>query len=689
MQPIGRQGIRCILIVLLVVEFVQISPPSPAQLVFDGTTNNVLDGVSTNITSDIIVGDFKPRTLLVLTNGANISNPKGELIIGQSSSSSNNAVVITGGSAWTNGGTQVGNFGSANRLSILNGGAVSNAGVCTIGASSQSNVVLVADPGSLFRNGSIVLAAGGNDNQLIVSNGAVVTANSTSVQADPGSNNVIIVTGEGSLFTNQLHLQLGGSGLSRALTITDGAAFVNDIGYIGSSFGAGNRVLVDGPHSFWMNRDALQIGYDNNLIIITNGAELIDDIGYLGYGGSGNTVVVAGAGSLWTNAFGLYVGYSGSSSRLFITNGGSVVSPYTYVGGLFSSVSNQVIVAGPGSVWKSLGNISIGGNGDSLVISNSGTVIAPGLSMGSTNGFNLLISGGNLTASLGLSGPGALTLDSGLIAAEGLSLSEAAFDFRAGTVQLHESQVAGTSPFKIGDGARQATLELLNYGSHSFLSHSLVVSSNATLKGVGTIWASISVSNGATISPSPAWGLSVGSMIVAGNLLLSPGSTNLMGLNGNGNYARFDYFVGISNVTYGGTLLLTNIIGQLADGDSFRLFSASNYSGAFSAISPPSPGPGLKWNTNELNVDGVLRVFAVPTWSPKIVGSQVVATNIQIRTSGNIPYDPVFLLTTTDLRSSTMWVRCATNRFDWQGNALFEQHIIPNEPGRFFRLEVE
>lgn len=689
MNPIGRQGIRCISIVLLVVGSVLVPPPSHGQLVSDGRTN-ILDGVSTNLSGDIIVGNIDRFTLLVITNGATVSNTNGNLIIGQNSVASSNAVVVVGaGSTWINGGTRVGYFGSGNRLSILHGGAVSNAGVCTIGSSSQSNLVIVSDAGSLFRNSSIVLGHGGN--QLVVSNGAVVSANSTYAQ---GSNSAIILTGAGSWLTNQYDFQLGASGFSNALTITDGAALADGIGQIGN--GLGNRVVVDGPQSFWMNYGDLSISSPCNLIIITNGARSFASSAYLS--GSSNTVVVAGSGSFWTNRFDLYVGYGGSNCRLFITNGGSVVSSHGYVSGFFSSVSNQVIVADPGSVWKTLSSLTIGGasgNGaNELIISNSGTVLAPTLTVnGGPLGFNVLISGGNLvvtnTIRLFGAGPSFFTLDSGLVTAENLSSSQTTLDFRAGTLRLHSSQVDGTSPFRIGNGAAEATLELINYSSHNFLSRSLVVSSNATLKGVGTIWANVTVSNGGTLSPSPSWGSSVGSMIVCGNLLLSPGSTNIMGLNGTGNYAKFDYFVGISNVTYGGTLLLTNIAGQLAPGNSFRLFSASNYSGAYSAIIPPSPGPGLKWNTNELNVDGVLRVVAVHPLPPTIAGLQSSRTNIQIRVSGGVPYDPCYLLTTTNIQSAAGWEFCDTNRFDSGGVSIFNRPISPIEKERYFRAQVE
>jgi len=635
---------------------------------------------------------------LIITNGGAVAG-RIAFIYGNS-----NSVAVTGtNSTWKCASLEVGRFGagfaSYNQLLINNGGTVSISGTGTVGTISQSNFIFVADPGSSFRSGTIVLGHGSRGNQLVVSNGAVVAANHTYVEDNSGSNSQVIVTGSGSLLTNQSDFQLGQRGSSNLLMLTDGGTLADNSGYIGNFIASvGNLAIIDGPHSLWTNRGDFYAGYTSprNQLIISNGAKLFDASGYVGFNSASNTVIVTSPESLWTNRSNFYVGNGGANNQLIITNGGTVISPNSYIGAPSSGLSNKVVVTDPGSLWKTLQTLSIGtfGNGaNQLIVSNSGTVLASTLTVNvGSFGFKMLISGGNLIVTNSIlllgPGPGFFTLDSGLVAADYLSCSQTTFDFRAGTLQLHSSQFFGTSPFNVGNGVAQATLELLNYGSHNFNSHSLVVSSNATLKGVGTILANVTISDGATISPSPSWGSSVGSMIIGGDLLLSPGSTNLMGLNGEGNFAKYDYFVGISNMTYGGTLLLTNITGQLAAGNSFRLYSASNYSGAFSSIIPPSPGPGLKWNTNELNVDGVLRVVALQPLPPTIAG-QLSGTNFQIRASGGIPYDPCYLLTTTNIVSPAGWEYYATNTFDSSGNAVFNPTFLLDEKERFFRLQVQ
>jgi hypothetical protein len=64
-----------------------------------------------------------------------------------------------------------------------------------------------------------------------------------------------------------------------------------------------------------------------------------------------------------------------------------------------------------------------------------------------------------------------------------------------------------------------------------------------------------------------------------------------------------------SAITYGGTLTVNNIGAPLTAGDSFQIFSATNYPGNFAALNFPSLGTGLAWNTNALT-NGVLSVIA-------------------------------------------------------------------------------
>jgi hypothetical protein len=203
------------------------------------------------------------------------------------------------------------------------------------------------------------------------------------------------------------------------------------------------------------------------------------------------------------------------------------------------------------------------------------------------------------------------------------------------------------------------------------------------LKGVGTIVGNATNQGGASISP----GSSLAQIFITGNLVCSPGSTNLMDLNAN--TGASDTIVGMMNVTYRGTLQLSNLAGVLANGNSFTLFSATNYFGAFDSVLPHSPGPNLRWNLDRLTVDGVLQVVAkTPSPPPVISGTTLSAGNLVITGGNGVPYDPCVLLTSTNI-AATVWTTWVTNYFDTSGNVIFTNPILPGEPARFFRLQVE
>ena len=130
----------------------------------------------------------------------------------------------------------------------------------------------------------------------------------------------------------------------------------------------------------------------------------------------------------------------------------------------------------------------------------------------------------------------------------------------------------------------------------------LVLASGQTLKGDGTVNGSITIGNGATLTP----GASIGTLTVNNVLTLQVGSTNVFELN-KGATASSD-LVNAASVAYNGVLVLVNLGSELAAGDSFKLFNAQAYSGAFAEIIPAAPGNGLSWDTSKLAVDGTLAV---------------------------------------------------------------------------------
>jgi autotransporter-associated beta strand protein len=137
---------------------------------------------------------------------------------------------------------------------------------------------------------------------------------------------------------------------------------------------------------------------------------------------------------------------------------------------------------------------------------------------------------------------------------------------------------------------------------------SAVTVTGGTLGGSGIIKGPVTIQTAGRLAP----GISIGALTISNSLKLS--GVTVMELNAA--TRTNDVVRDLLSVIYGGTLVLTNIEGTITAGDAFKLFSATSYSGAFAALTPASPGPGLAWNTNTLSTDGTLRVSAAVTTVP-------------------------------------------------------------------------
>ena len=781
-----------------------------AQLVADGQTN-VLDGVATNVAGGIIVGTNGAFTLLVITNGATVTNSSGNAIIGYNGAAQGNRVVVTGtGSIWNDSGEfHIGDGGSSNELDILNGGLVADVyGDVGYASSSRDNLVVVSDPGSVWQSMYVYIGLqSGTNNQLVVTNGGQVVSGVGGIGLGTGGNCVAWVTGNNSVWTNSGPFNVGSYGSRCLLVVTNGGrvysgncnvggmnssitnetAVVTGAGsswtagsfWLGNFSGVGNRLnvlnggtlaassvdigsysssnllvvadagsgvqcqtfslgsefsstanqcivsngatlavlttiqptvglgtftaaTVTGAGSVWTNAGDFYFGQVSNTITIANGGLLVDNNGYIQNSYSilnPNTIIVAGTNSLWNNRADLHVADIGT--QLIITNGGVVADNNGYLGDNAGNNNNYALVSGPGSIWTNRAALYVGNYGDSnqLVVADSGLAFAEDFYLGansaSTNNRTTLDGGSLIITNFG-SGTlnlvrGTLTLNSGLVKCDTLmcnAASAARIVFNGGTLQMHSSAVGSTLPLAVGDGTDSATLWLTTFGgsggTHN-LYNGLVVSSNATLTGTGTVIGNVYIGSGGTFVPGTT---NVWSISLDRGLILSNGCTTLMALSpasGNANNVQ-----GLTNVVYGGTLQLTNLGGTYANGQAYTIFSASHYSGAFNNLVPPAPGSGLRWDTNQLTIDGTLRIFSTITSPPSFSSVVQAGGNLVVTATGGIPYDACNLLTSTNLTTALSgWSSMATNNFDATGATTFTNNIYPGEPARFYELLVD
>jgi hypothetical protein len=148
-----------------------------------------------------------------------------------------------------------------------------------------------------------------------------------------------------------------------------------------------------------------------------------------------------------------------------------------------------------------------------------------------------------------------------------------------------------------------------------------------------------------------------------------------------------DVLRGAASIAYGGTLNLTNLAGALAASDSFTLFSAATYSGAFTKLIPPMAGSGLAWDTKSLITNGTLRVAVAP--KPVINSLALAGGNLVSSATNGVPNANCYVLTATNLTLPlTQWARVATNVFDNVGNLVWTNPVNPASPQQFFLLQL-
>jgi fibronectin-binding autotransporter adhesin len=225
--------------------------------------------------------------------------------------------------------------------------------------------------------------------------------------------------------------------------------------------------------------------------------------------------------------------------------------------------------------------------------------------------------------------------------------------------------------------------------------HTLTLAANQTLNGVsGSVVGLLVVGAGATVSPgTDAQPLST--LTVQSNLIFNAGSTNIMDLATSPTPTN-DMIAATSTkatITYGGTLVLNFTPGSLSAGNTFQLFSATNYSGAFSAISPATPGSGLAWDASALLTSGTLAVAVAPVGvTPAITSVTSSGASLVLQGTNNTGFagGTYCLLSSTNAALPVAsWTRVLTNSFGTAGTFSNAIPIDPAKPQCFYRLQLQ
>lgn len=205
-----------------------------------------------------------------------------------------------------------------------------------------------------------------------------------------------------------------------------------------------------------------------------------------------------------------------------------------------------------------------------------------------------------------------------------------------------------------------------------------------TLGGVGGVSAPVTITSSGVLSPGNAV-TPIESLNISGNLTLA--GTSVMDLNKTGLTTASDSFDNVSTLTLGGTLQL-NITGDpLSAGDVFFLYSFASASGAFTQITPSTPGAGLLWDASQLAADGTLRVVSAPR--PEVSDVSQSGGNLVLNGTGGTAGEEYYVLCSSDASLPlSQWTRFSTNMFDANGNFNVTIPVDLNSPQRFYVLEL-
>jgi hypothetical protein len=187
---------------------------------------------------------------------------------------------------------------------------------------------------------------------------------------------------------------------------------------------------------------------------------------------------------------------------------------------------------------------------------------------------------------------------------------------------------------------------------------------NATLGGTGIVSGPVIIQSGGTVAPGGTNAISTLTVRGAVNLL----GTTAIEIRKTGTNAASDSLKGISTLTYGGTLEVNLLAGELGANDAFELFQANEYAGNFTLLNLPQLPFGLYWDVSGLNTSGTIRVGEI---------TRPVLAPLMRQPDGTV------LLTFSGLAGLTYQV-WATGDFRWGWTVVGNGTFAPDGSGSFY-----
>jgi len=525
---------------------------------------------------------------------------------------------------------------------------------------SESNTIIQTGGGTLY------LGVTANDP------GANMQVNSGTIQANASSGITISLNGGtfniNAFDANPINVMSGGTEQNVGGNRT----------WAGNLTGSGPLTVIASSTHTWSGNN---FAYTGTITLQGGGAMRLSSLTAV----SSNTAYIFSAGTMNANASGLFYLGTLSGSGSINTASGENFS----IGTLGANTAFSGVISGAGFIQKDgSGNFTLTGANTY----SGGTTINSGVLQIGSGGTAGTLGAGNVTDNATLafnradaiedtgfgviSGPGILDKQgTGRLALTKAQTYSGATTIEAGTLTLtNTGAIASSSSISIFSGAL--------FDVSGTVGGSMPLASGKMISGTGSVKGNFAVGSGAILSP----GLNgIGMLTFSNSLTLAAGSTNLFAISQSP--LTNDAAKVSGALINGGILIVTNIgPAALAAGDSFKLFNAASYSGAFAnVILPPLPA-GLSWNTNLLNTNGILAIVALT--SPVIASLQISGANLFISGGGGTASWPYVVLVTTNFPGN--WTPVTTNAFDTSGNfsITLTNAISAGSSQSFYRLQL-
>ena len=451
--------------------------------------------------------------------------------------------------------------------------------------------------------------------------GTLTISNVNSYTGGTAINGGVIVFGNGGLGTTGT-VSFGGGGVRHATGNTQdlSARIVNSTATIAIDTNGNNVVLASGIGA----TNTAGLTKSGNGTLNLNAANaftggLAVNGGTLAFAGGGtlaaSSAVVVGTGAtLRFDKNDTFGNHTTAVTQTFTVNGGTITNGgnfFTTLGAVTLNAGTINSVGGAVAAFPSFslrGPVTVGGSAASTV-SGSGAnsqMVVGANTAGSQTTFDVADATGDSGSDLNVTVPFQNNRDNAFIEiATGLVKSG------AGTMTLSAANTfTGLTSVQAGTllltGSLSGSVNVTGGASFdvSGVGGGFVLGATQTISGTGSVVGATTV-NG-TLAP----GNSIGTLSFSSSLTL--GGTSAFEISKSEFTLASDLASVSGALTLGGTLNVMTSGDALAFGDTFDLFNATSFSGAFATLNFPTLNPGLEWSTANLGTDGSITVVPEP-----------------------------------------------------------------------------